>query len=76
VHVMVGAGEDDIATANESTFWGAMFVHRMSKRTLVYVGYGDMDNDGAAALSLNVQAAATGAGQDPRGFQVGLAHSF
>jgi predicted porin len=75
-HAMLGKGEDDDNDANDSTFWGAMFVHRMSKRTLVYVGYGDNDNDGAAALSHVGMAVAPTAGADPRGFQVGLAHSF
>ena len=76
VHVMFGQGEDDIATANDSTFWGAAFVHRMSKRTLVYVGYGDNDNDGGATLKHVQMVPTVTAGSDPRGFQVGLAHSF
>lgn len=78
VHLMFGQGEEDQTGggANDSTFFGAAFVHRMSKRTLVYVGYGDNDNDGAAALTHVQMVPTVAAGSDPKGFQVGLAHSF
>jgi predicted porin len=78
VHVMFGQGEEDQTGggANDSTFFGATFVHRMSKRTLVYVGYGDNDNDGAATLKHVQMVPTVTAGSDPKGFQVGLAHSF
>jgi predicted porin len=76
VHVMFGESEDDVTDESTSTFWGVSFVHRMSKRTLVYAGYGQTDNDTNAALKNTAMAPAATPGETISGFQVGLAHSF
>ena len=76
VHVHVGEAEDDEVDESASTFWGVSFVHRMSKRTLVYAGYGSTDNETFAARKHVAMAPAAIAGEDITGFQVGLAHSF
>ena len=76
VHVHVGEAEDDEVDESASTFWGVSFVHRMSKRTLVYAGYGSTDNETFAARKHVAMAPSAIAGEDITGFQVGLAHSF
>ena len=50
--------------------------HVLSKRTRVYTSLGRVDNDPGSAVALNTFAAAVAAGYDPRGFQLGLLHSF
>ena len=37
------------ATNNDAKSWGALYEHTMSKRTLAYVGYNHMSNNGLAA---------------------------
>jgi predicted porin len=48
----------------------------LSKRTRVYTSLGKVKNQDAAAVELNAFAAAVANGYDPRGFQLGLLHSF
>lgn len=76
VHVMLGEAEDDEIDDAGATFWGVSFVHRMSKRTLVYAGYGSTDNDTFSARKNTAMAPAAVGGEEITGFQVGLAHSF
>ena len=76
IRAMYGQREDDIGVANEASFWGLAFVHNMSKRTRLYAGYGNVENDPGSALIPSGFAAPVAAGYDPRGFQVGLSHSF
>lgn len=61
----------------EGEIWGITLIHAMSKRTSVYAGYGQADNDNVA-LGLKPTGLAGGAPTitDPRGFQVGLIHTF
>ena len=68
----------------DSSFWGIGYYHQMTTRTQFYATYGRMKNEngapgtgaGAAALGLGGQWAPTTAGFDPRGFSVGMGHSF
>jgi predicted porin len=80
VHVHVGERELDVGVgdAPSATFWGVSFVHRMSKRTLAYAGYGSTDNDEGLALKHVAMAPSGVAADGPTitGFQVGIAHSF
>jgi len=78
IRAMFGQSEDEAPglVANEATFWGIAFVHNMSKRTRLYAGYATVDNDAGSALIPSGFAAPVVAGFDPRGFQVGVSHSF
>jgi predicted porin len=81
LYAMYGQREDEGTLAgagNEASFWGIALMHRLSKRTTVYAGYGQVENDGPSTLAPNAFATGTAvaAGFDPRGIQIGLAHSF
>jgi predicted porin len=72
-----GNQENDVGGgATESTLMGISYQHVMSKRTRVYVGYADVDNEAASTRSVNFSAATPAAGFDPRAFQLGLVHTF
>jgi predicted porin len=76
IRAMYGQLEDDAVSGDEADFWGLAFVHNMSKRTRLYAGYGSVSNDGGLALVPSGFAAPVAAGYNPRGFQVGISHSF
>jgi predicted porin len=77
LYLVWGNQEDDVVGGtSESTLMGISYQHVMSKRTRVYVGYADVDNEAASARSVNFSAAAPAAGFDPRAFQLGLVHTF
>ena len=60
----------------EGEVWGITYIHTMSKRTSIYAGYGAADNDTAAVGVRPTNLAGTPTITDPRGFQLGLVHSF
>ncbi|MGQ0545871.1 MAG: porin [Betaproteobacteria bacterium] len=79
LYAVYGSQENDIGGgATESTVWGISYQHVMSKRTRVYVGFQDVDNEAASTRQVNLAHAGTtvAAGYDPRAFQIGLLHSF
>jgi predicted porin len=76
LYLMYGQSEDDAVAGSEASFWGVSLFHRLSKRTTVYVGYGNVENDGPSAQRPSGFATTVAAGFDPRGIQIGLAHSF
>lgn len=71
------SGADD-----EGTNWVIGLDHKMSKRTMAYVEYGQLHNDDGLARNSyqstgsGVGMGAPGAGNDPSGFAVGIVHSF
>jgi predicted porin len=76
VYFLYGKGESDLGTNPTSTTVALTYQHVMSKRTRIYTSLGRVSNDNGAAGALNGQAVAGAAGYDPRGFQLGLLHSF
>lgn len=55
------------------------YTHPFSRRTTGYVSYGYVRNNATSAIPLNAsgnQVPAAGPGADPRGFVVGVRHSF
>jgi predicted porin len=75
LYAVYGQGEDDISTA-EFDYFAITYQHVMSKRTRIYTSIGRVSNDNGAAAKLNAQAGTPAGGYDPRGFQIGLLHSF
>ena len=58
---------------------GTSYVHNLSKRSMVYVGYGRISNSGNAAfrvLSATGEAATTALGTTSTGMNVGVRHAF
>jgi predicted porin len=80
LYFLYGQGENDAVAGQESTAIAITYQHVMSKRTRIYTSIGRVSNDNGANMALNAQAtAAAGSvagGYDPRGFQLGLLHSF
>jgi len=65
-----------VAGTGDASFVGLAYYHDLSKRTTAYVQYGRIKNDPAAAFALGGSNFATTAGSDPKGFEVGMNHSF
>jgi len=76
VYFLYGKGESDLGTNPTSTTVALTYQHVMTKRTRIYTSIGRVSNDDGAVGSLNGAAAASGANYDPRGFQLGVVHSF
>ena len=76
VYFLYGQAENDLVSGQESNHVAVTYQHVMSKRTRIYTSIGRVSNDNGAAGQLNNKAAASAAGYDPRGFQLGLLHSF
>jgi predicted porin len=76
LYFLYGTGENDLVSGQESTTIAVTYQHVMSKRTRIYTSLGRVSNDNGAATGLNAQAAAGAGSYDPRGFQLGLLHSF
>jgi predicted porin len=68
-----GVGEDD-TTGNEYTAWTLALMHSMSKRTMVYGGFSEVDCDEPDTLSA-CEAVGDNGGEDDK-FSVGLKHKF
>lgn len=65
------------AGVGDSTFFGLAYYHDLSKRTTAYVQYGRVKNDSAATQNLaGSQFSTVAPGADPRGFMVGMNHTF
>ena len=76
VYFLYGQSENDLVSGQESNTIAVTYQHVMSKRTRIYTSIGRVSNDNGAAGQLNGRATASAAGYDPRGFQLGLLHSF
>ena len=62
----------------DTSFWGIGYYHQMTTRTQFYATYGRIKNETGGTLTLDGAwtGSTVGAGFDPRGFQVGMGHSF
>ena len=76
LYFLYGVGENDLVSGQESDTIAITYQHVMSKRTRIYTSLGRVSNDGGAATGMNGQAAAGAVNYDPRGFQLGMVHSF
>ena len=69
----LGFGEDD-TSGNEYTAWTLALMHDMSKRTMVYTGFNQVDCDLPGSLSACSNVGAGGGEEDL--FSLGLKHKF
>ena len=90
VSMKVGAGEVlaqavyqelDLDTGNEpsGTSIGVAYLHPMSRRTNLYASYGQMRNNSGGTFGLRAAGLIVtpdAAGEDPKGFAVGIRHAF
>ena len=61
----------------DSNFWGIGYYHQMTARTQFYATYARIKNELLGTMGLGGQwVGATSASFDPRGFQIGMGHSF
>jgi len=61
----------------DATIWGLQYIYNLSKRTALYGGYAQIDNDpGSARSILPGTAAAALAGNKSKGYNIGVRHSF
>jgi predicted porin len=68
-----GKGEDD-TTNDDYTAWTFAVMHNMSKRTMVYSGFSQVDCDAPSTLSACSEVGSSG-GEDDK-FSLGLKHKF
>ena len=62
-----------------ATLFGTSYVHNLSKRSMVYVGYGRISNSGNAAfrvLSATGESSTSALGTTSTGMNVGVRHAF
>lgn len=72
VHVAYGSLDAD-ANDSDADAWTLMYTHQLSKRTMVYAGYGQIANDDMRDIS----ALALGsAGETSRNLMLGMRHGF
>lgn len=56
--------------------WVIGYAHSLSKRTEIYALYSKINNDAGAAYDFATNGLGVVAGQDPKGFALGLKHGF
>jgi predicted porin len=72
-----GAAASAFSSASDATMWFLGYVYNLSKRTALYGGYAQIDNEGNAAQTILAGTAAAGlAGAKSKGYNVGIRHSF
>lgn len=76
LYALWGRVRNKLATAADSEIAALTYQHPLSKRTRVYTSVVRVDNDAGAAVEPNIFATAVAPGYDPRGFQLGVLHSF
>ena len=79
VAVSFGKSKNELAAAagmGDADFFGLAYYHDLSKRTTAYAQYGRIKNDPGANFALGGQQFANTAGSDPKGFSVGINHTF
>ena len=59
-----------------ATEWELSYTYPLSKRTLTYVGYHQIDNDEQAGYNFNINPYAVVPGANASGFALGLVHFF
>jgi predicted porin len=60
----------------KATTWAFVYQHIMSKRTRIYTGIAKTKNDSGMNFAPTAFAAPVAPGYDPRGFQLGIVHTF
>ena len=76
LYALWGKVKNKLLAGGDASVVALTYQHVLSKRTRIYTSLGRVDNDAASAVELNAFASAVAAGYDPRGFQLGLLHSF
>jgi predicted porin len=76
VYALWGRVRNELATDADAHVMAVTYQHVLSKRTRIYTSLGRVDNDPGSAVELNAFAVPVAAGYDPRGFQLGVVHSF
>ena len=76
LYAMWYRNEVDVAGDPKATTWALVYQHVMSKRTRFYTGFAKTKNDAGMADAPTAFAVTVAAGFDPRGFQLGLVHTF
>jgi predicted porin len=61
---------------NDATLWGLQYIYNLSKRTALYGGYAQLDNDPGSARTVMGGSAGSAAADKSTGFNVGVRHSF
>jgi predicted porin len=76
--VLFGQGENEsiAGSAGEFDFWAVVYQHVMSKRTRFYTGFAKNKNEAGINSAPTAFAAPVANGYDPRGFQLGVVHTF
>jgi predicted porin len=61
----------------DATIWSLQYIYNLSKRTALYGGYAQISNDPGSARSILPGTAAIGLlGNDSKGYNIGVRHSF
>ena len=55
--------------------WGLSYWHNLSKRTTLYIGYTEVNNDNGSAITVG-GVGAPSAGKDSSGYGMGMRHTF
>lgn len=77
LYALWGTGENEtVGAAADFDFWAIGYQHVASKRTRFYAAIAQNKNEAGAASIPTAFAAPVAAGYDPRGFQLGVVHTF
>ena len=77
LYALWGTGENEtVGATGDFDFWAIGYQHPMSKRTRFYASIAQNKNEAAATSVPTAFAAGVAAGYDPRGFQLGMVHTF
>jgi hypothetical protein len=76
VSAMWYRNEVDVAGDPKATTYALVYQHIMSKRTRIYTGFAKTKNDDGMADVPTAFATTVAPGFDPRGFQLGIVHTF
>ncbi len=64
------------ANGSECDSWHVGYQYNFTRRTFFLAQYSDIDNNATASCNFGANRLAISAGQDPRGFSLGLRHVF
>jgi len=77
LYAVWGTAENETVGATaDFDFWAIGYQHVVSKRTRFYTSIAQNKNETAATSAPTAFAAGVAAGYDPRGFQLGMVHTF
>jgi predicted porin len=68
--------EVDVAGDPKATTYALVYQHIMSKRTRIYTGIAKTKNDDGMNIAPTAFVTGVAPGYDPRGFQLGIVHTF